>query len=85
MDLATLRGFLDRAYTSAEIDRWEAGTSEPSIEEEEKAMILASLARVQNALLYEYEKITTNITYRHFPAPLEASRTPHAKGVRDFC
>ena len=33
MDLATLRGFLDRAYTSAEIDRWEAGTSEPSIEE----------------------------------------------------
>lgn len=33
MDLATLRGFLDRAYTAAQIDRWEAGTSEPSIEE----------------------------------------------------
>lgn len=67
MDLATLRGFLDCAYTSAEIDRWEAGTSEPSIEE--KAVILASLARVQNALLYEYEKIVNNITRRFFPAP----------------
>lgn len=67
MDLPALRTFLDRAYTAAQIDRWEAGTSEPSIEE--KAVILASLARVQNALLYEYEKITTNITHRHFPAP----------------
>lgn len=67
MDLLQLRGFLDRAYTSAEIDRWEAGTSEPSIEE--KAVILASLARVQNALLYEYEKIVNNVTRRFFPAP----------------
>ena len=67
MDLATLRSFLDRTYTAAQIDRWEAGMSEPSIEE--KAVILASLARVQNALLCEYEKITTNITHRHFPAP----------------
>lgn len=32
-------------------------------------MILASLARVQNTLLYEYEKITTNIAHRCFPAP----------------
>lgn len=67
MDLLQLRAFLDRAYTSAQIARWEAGTSEPSTEE--KAVILASLARVQNALLYEYEKITTNIAHRHFPAP----------------
>ena len=67
MDLATLRSFLDRAYTSAEIDRWEAGTSEPSIEE--KAVILASLARVQNALLYRYEKIVNNATVRLFPPP----------------
>lgn len=67
MDLATLRTFLDRAYTAAQIDRWEAGASEPSIEE--KAMILASLARVQNALLYEYEKIVNNVTRRFFPAP----------------
>ena len=67
MDLLTLCSFLDGAYTSAEITRWEAGTSEPSTEE--KAVILASLARVQNALLYEYEKIANNITARHFPAP----------------
>ena len=32
-------------------------------------MILASLARVQNALLYEYEKIVNNVTRRFFPAP----------------
>nr|DAS11224.1 MAG TPA: protein of unknown function (DUF1870) [Caudoviricetes sp.] len=69
MDPATLRTFLDRTYTAAQIDRWEAGTSEPSTEE--KAVILASLARVQNALLYEYEKITTNITHRHFPEMAE--------------
>ena len=67
MDLATLRDFLDRAYTSAQIARWEAGTSEPSIEE--KAAILASLARVQNALLCECEKIVNNVTRRFFPAP----------------
>lgn len=67
MDLATLRGFLDRTYTAAQIDRWEAGTSEPSIEE--KAVILASLARVQSALLYRYEKIVNNVTQRFFPAP----------------
>lgn len=83
MDLATLRGFLDRAYTSAEIDRWEAGMSEPSIEE--KAVILASLARVQNALLYEYEKIVNNVTRRFFPAPSKLFRTHHTKSVRNFC
>lgn len=67
MDLATLRGFIDGPHTLARVSMWEAGTSEPSAEE--KAVILASLARVQNALLYEYEKIVNNITRRFFPAP----------------
>lgn len=60
MDLATLRGFLDRAYTAAQIDRWEAGTSEPSIEE--KATILATLAYVQSEILAAYESYIHDIS-----------------------
>lgn len=67
MDLATLRGFLDRAYTAAQIDRWEAGTSSRALKK--KAAILASLACVQSEILAAYESYIHDIAAHRFPVP----------------
>lgn len=67
MDYAEVAELLDGGYTSVQIYNWEAGAALPP--DDEKAVILATLAYVQNEVLAAYETIMHNFTKLRFLAP----------------
>ena len=83
MDLATLRTFLDRSYTSAEIDRWEAGTSEPSTEEKGRDPRLPRPRTKRPSVQVREDRQQRHPAF--LPCPLKAPDPHHTKRIRDSC
>lgn len=67
MDYAEVAELLGGEYTSLQVYSWEAGANLPS--DEEKAVILGTLAYVQSEILAAYEKYIHDIAAAVFPAP----------------
>ena len=67
MDYAEVAELLDGEHMSMQIYNWEHGVKLPP--DDEKAIILATLAYAQSEVLAAYEKYIHDITAFRFPAP----------------
>ena len=67
MDYEDVAELVGGGYTSLQVYNWEAGALLPS--DEEKAVILGTLAYVQSEILAAYEKYIHDIADHRFPVP----------------